>query len=117
MELANPPRREFQRAALGGGQRAARRLHLRGLHAQTGGRQLHVMEASAEFDQSAVAAPAHGGDYPGHRRVERGAVTTAPLEHRVKKPAKRGAIRVQNYELHVISSRAASSSDSRSTDA
>src|SRR5512146_1060238 len=115
MELANPPGRELERAALGRRQRAARRLHLRGPHAQTRGRELHTIEAGAEFDQRAVAAPAHRGYNLCHRGVDRGAVAAAPLHGGVEKPAKSGAPRTQNCEFHLISSHlyAASSSGTR----
>ena len=101
MELADTPCRKLERAALGRRKRAARRFHLRGPHAQPRGREFDAIEARAEFDQRAVAAPAHGGDYFRHRRVDRGAVGAAALEHRVEKAAKRGAMRVQDRELHL----------------
>src|SRR6185437_2243181 len=59
MELADTPGRKLERAALGGRKRAARRFHLCGPHAQACGPELDAIEARAEFDQRAVAAPAH----------------------------------------------------------
>src|SRR5580658_2598391 len=99
MEFADTPGRKLECAALGGRKCAARRLHFRGPDAQTRRRELYVIETGAEFEQRAVAPAAHGGDYLRHRRIDSGAVAAAALQHRVEKPAKGGAMRVQDCQL------------------
>ncbi len=112
MELADAPRCKLERRALCGRKRAACRLHFRGPYAKTPRCKLHTIEAGAELDQRAVAAPPHGGDYFRYGRVDDRAVAAAPLEHRVEKAAEGGAMRVQDGEFHAY---AASSPGTRST--